>query len=153
MLEPSIYQVNLFVHLVAAALWLGLTVNFSLIMVPLIRDLPEEVAQTQMEDVGRRARRLVSLLMVVLIATGLVNLHRVNMLNLSDAWTSAYGVTAMVKICLAVSLFVAFPFIFILVHRYGSDELSDRIDRMNYLHWSISAVTLVIMFWGVVLNG
>lgn len=153
MLEPSIYHVNLFVHLVAAALWLGLTLNFSLLMVPLIRDLPEEVAEAQMEDIGKRARRLVSLLMVVLIATGLVNLHRVDMLNLSDAWTSSYGVTAMVKIGLALSLFVAFPFIFVLVHRYGSDELSDRINRMNYLHWSISAVTLVIMFWGVVLNG
>lgn len=153
MLEPSIYHVNLFVHLVAASLWLGLTLNFSLMTVPLIRDLPEEVAENQMEAIGKRARRLVSLLMVVLIATGLVNLHRMEMLNLSDAWTSSYGVTAIVKIGLALSLFLAFPFIFILVHRYGSDELADRITRMNYLHWSISAVTLVIMFWGVVLNG
>ena len=153
MLEPSIFHVNLFVHLVAASLWLGLTLNFSLLMVPLIRDLPEEVAEAQMEDIGKRARRMVSFLVLVLVVTGLVNLHRVGMLNFSGAWSSAYGVTAMAKIGLALSLFLAFPFIFVLVHRYGSDELSHRITRMNYLHWSISVVTLVIMFWGVVLNG
>lgn len=153
MMVPTFYQVNMFVHLVAVALWLGMTLNFSLLMVPLIRDLPEELADRHMKTIGRRARRTVGILMLVLIVTGLVNLHRVDLLNLSGAWASDYGMVAGLKITLAFLLFGAFPFLFVLVHRYGSGDLSDRITRMNYLHWAITGVTLVIMFLGVLLRG
>lgn len=153
MMGPTIYHFNLFLHIVAVALWLGLTLNFSLFMVPLIRDLPEELAETHLEAIGKRARRMVVVLMLVLVVTGLVNLHRVNLLNFSGAWASSYGVIAGVKISLALLLFGAFPVLFVLVHRYGSDDVSSRITRMNYLHWGISAVTLVIIFLGVLLSG
>lgn len=151
MIVPSFYQLNLFVHLVAVSLWLGLTVNFSLLMVPLIRELPDEIAESHMESIGRRARKMVSGLMVVLLMTGLINLHRLNLLNFSENWGSAYGVTAGLKVTLALVLFIAFPFLFIIVHRYGSQELEARITRMNYLHWAITAITLVIMYLGVLL--
>jgi putative copper export protein len=151
MLVPSLYQINLFVHLVAVSLWLGLTLNFSLLMVPLMRDLPEDIAESQMETIGKRARRLVSVLVLVLIITGLVNLHRVDLLEASAVWGTSYGITAGIKVSLALAMFVAFPFIFILVHRYGSDDLEARINRMNYLHWGITSLTLVIMYLGVLI--
>jgi hypothetical protein len=122
-------------------------------VVPLIRDLPREVAEEQMESIGRRARLMVVVLMVILIGTGLMNLHRVGLLGGDTSWTTGYGVTAMVKISMAIALFGAFPFIFVVVHHYGSDDLDARITRMNYLHWGISIVTLVIMFFGVLMNG
>lgn len=153
MLVPDVYTINMFLHLLAVSLWLGLTLNFSLLLVPLLRDLPEELAVDQLKKIGQRARRTVSVLVLVLIGTGLVNLHRVGLLNLSDAWGSAYGITAAVKVSLAMLMFLAFPFIMVFVHRYGSDALEDRITRMNYLHWGISAITLIIMFLGVTLRG
>lgn len=153
MILLDFYQINLFVHLVAVSLWLGLTVNFSLLMVPLIRDLPDQVAKEHMKFIGNRARKTVSILILILLITGLINLHRVGLLNFSETWTSTYGLVAMAKVSLAMLLFLAFPFIFIMVHRYGSDQLSARITRMNYLHWSITTVTLIIMFLGTMLRG
>lgn len=153
MIAPGFYTLNMFVHLLAVSLWLGLTLNFSLLMVPLLRDLPEDLAEEQLEAIGVRARRTVTFLVLVLIGTGLVNLHRVGLLNLSGNWGSAYGITAGVKVSLAFLLFLAFPFIMVLAHRYGSDEFEDRIDRMNYLHWGVTTVTIVIMLLGVTLRG
>lgn len=153
MLYPDVYALNMFVHLLAVSLWLGMTLNFSLLMVPLLRDLPEELAEEQMKAIGVRARATVTGLVLVLIGTGLVNLHRVGMLNFSDAWSSAYGVTAGVKIGLAFLMFLGFPLVMVLVHRYGSDDLEDRISRMNYLHWGITVITVVVMLLGVTIRG
>jgi hypothetical protein len=61
--------------------------------------------------------------------------------------------TAAIKVGLALLLFAGFPFLFVAVHRWGSDDLDARISRMNWLHWGISGITLVIMFLGVVVRG
>jgi putative copper export protein len=76
MLIPTWYYLNLFVHPVAVSLWLGLTVNFSVMTVPLLRDLPEQQADRQLTEIRRRARRLVIVLIVILLLTGLVILYR-----------------------------------------------------------------------------
>jgi Sec-independent protein secretion pathway component TatC len=94
---------------------------------------------------------MVSVLVLVLIITGLVNLHRIDLMETSAVWGTSYGITVGIKVSLALAMFVAFPFIFILVHRYGSDDLEARINRMNYLHWGITLITLVIMYLGVLI--
>lgn len=153
MLMPSWYQLNMLVHLVAVSLWLGMTVHFSVMTVPYLRDLPGDQAAEHLTTIGQRARRIVVVLMVVILFTGLLNLHRVGLLTNWSAWEQPYGIIAGIKVGLALLLFIAFPFLFVLVHRYGSQDLEDRINRMNWLHWGISAVTVVIMFLGVLLRG
>ncbi|MFB6345092.1 MAG: hypothetical protein ABEK50_04870 [bacterium] len=153
MLAPNWYHVNMWLHLVAVSLWLGMTVNFSMMTMPLLRDLPRKQAEQQLTAIGHRARRYVTILMLVILATGIVNLHRVGLLTKVAGWGSAYGITAGVKVGLAMLLFVGFPVAFVVVHRYGSSDFESRINRMNQLHWAISVVTLVIMFLGVVMRG
>lgn len=153
LLDPTWYDLNLWIHLVAASLWLGQTVNFSTMTVPILRDLPDDVAEQQLTEIGHRARRFVVLLMVVILTTGTVNLYRLGLLTRLEPWGSTFGVTAGVKVGLALLLFLGFPFLFVLIHRYGSDDLESRITRMNVLHWGISAVTVVIMFLGILISG
>ncbi len=152
MLIPSFYTLNLFVHLLAVSLWLGVTLSFSIFMIPILRKLPEEQAEEHLEWLGQRARKLVVGLMVLLVGTGLVNVHRVGLMNFSEVWGTHYGITAGIKIALAVALFVAFPVIMVLVHRGERDDLNSRLRKMDYLHWGIVAITVIIMFLGVMLR-
>lgn len=149
----SWYHLNLFVHLVAVSLWLGMTVNFSLMTVPYLRKLPDSMAEQYLSSLGQRARQFVVGLMVVILLTGVVNLYRMGLMTNVSAWERPYGVIAGIKIGLALLLFLAFPFLFVVVHRYGSQDLEDRITRMNWLHWGVTGITLVIMFLGVMLRG
>lgn len=153
MLIPDFYTLNMFLHLVAVSLWLGVTVIFSLMVSPLLRNIPEDIAEEQLDLIGAQARRLVTTLMLVLLITGTINLKRVGLLNFSELWLTAYGLTAMLKVGLALTLFAAFPVIIISVHRYGSDELEARLTRMDYLHWILSGITLIILFLGVLMRG
>lgn len=153
MLMPDWYHLNLFVHLVAVSLWLGLTVNFSMMTVPLLRELPEEQAEHHLTEICHRARRMVVVLMGLLLLTGTLNLYRVGLLTRPQFWGKPYGITVGLKVSLALLLFVGFPFLFVAVHRWGSDELDARINRMNWLHWGISGITVVIMFLGVIVRG
>jgi hypothetical protein len=121
-------------------------------MIPMLRQLPQKRAERQLEWIGQRARKLVVGLMLLLLGSGLVNLHRIGLLNLSEGWSTNYGITVGIKVTLALGLFLAFPVIMILAHRRGSDDLESRLRRMDRLHWGITAVTLVIMFLGVLLR-
>lgn len=152
MIVPDFYTLNLFLHLLAVSLWLGVTLSFSIFMIPILRKLPEQQAEKQLEWLGQRARKIVVGLMLVLVGTGLINVYGVGLLNFSENWTTGYGITAGIKIALAVALFAAFPVIMVLVHRGERDELDARLRKMDYLHWGIVAITVVIMFLGVMLR-
>jgi len=152
LLVPTVYHLNLWIHLVAVSLWLGMTVHFSYVTVPMLRSLPSEQARDQLKFMGKRARKLVVFLMVVLLLTGLMNLYRLGLLTDLKGWTTAFGWTVAVKVGLALALFALFPVLFAVTMRRGSPELQDRITRLNYLHWGISLVTLLIMFLGVMLR-
>lgn len=153
MLIPSWFHLNMLVHLVAVSLWLGMTVNFSMMTVPLLRELPREQAERQLSIIGRRARLLVIILVVVILISGVINLYRVGLLTQWYGWSGPYGTTMAIKLILAFLLFLGFPVLFVVVHRYGSSELEDRITRMNRLHWGISIVTVLIMFLGIMMRG
>ena len=152
MMIPTWYHLNLWLHLVAVSLWLGMTVHFSYVTVPMLRALPPEQVGDQLKIMGTRARKIVIFLMAVLLATGMVNLYRLGLLSDGEGWTTAFGWTVAVKVGLALILFGMFPVLFAVSMRHGTPSLDQRITRLNRLHWAISAVTLLIMFLGVMLR-
>lgn len=152
MIIPTFYHFNLWIHLVAVSLWLGMTVHFSWFTVPMLRSLPREQASEQLKYIGVRARKVVIFLMVMLLGTGLVNLHRLGLLTDGSGWTTAFGWTVMLKVGLALALFALFPLLFAVSMRTGSPDLSTLISRLNYLHWGITGITLIIIFLGVMLR-
>lgn len=153
MIPLTLRHVLMTVHLVAAALWLGLTVAFSVMVVPVIRDLPEDRAKASFERIGRQARRWVVVLVVVVVLTGLGNLHVRGLLSDPDLWRGAYGLTLAVKLLLAVGLFVLFPVLMVWFRGFEDQSLEARIRRVDRLHWAVSGITVLIMLLGVTLGG
>ena len=143
---------NSLIHILAACLWLGVTVIFSLFVVPVIRDMPEERADEVLTWIGKRARIFVSILILVFIGTGLVNLYERGLLSSAELWMTTYGLMAKVKISLAVILFVAFPVAMIWFKKLPDQSIDARVRRMDRLHWGITLVSVIIIGLGVALS-
>ena len=88
MLTPTLDTLRLFLHLLAAAVWVGGQLTLAG-LVPGVRALGPDAPRT----VARRFNRIAWPAFAVLVATGIWNL-----LDLDIDATSDYGVTLMVKI-------------------------------------------------------
>lgn len=143
---------NTVVHVLAASLWIGVTVMFSLFVVPVIRDMPEERAEEALTRIGKRARIFVSGLIVLFLITGVGNLYDQGLLSGTERWGTAYGTMAQIKITLALILFVAFPVAMILFRKLPDQSVEARLRRMDRLHWIITLVSVVIIGLGVTMT-
>lgn len=67
------YHVSVFLHLVAAAVWVGSMVFLSLVLVPVARRLPPKERAALIAQVGARFRPVGWTALAVLVLTGVVN--------------------------------------------------------------------------------
>lgn len=108
MLSPTAATIRLFLHVLAATIWVG--GQFTLAgLVPTLRTVAPEATK----PAARRFARLAWPAFGVLIATGLWNLVEVDVANTS----SAYQATIFLKIMLAVAAGA-----FTLVHQLGTSK-------------------------------
>jgi putative copper resistance protein D len=85
---PSLYYVNVTVHVVAAMIWLGGMFFLGLVGAPVLRALePASLRQQLFRDLGLRFRTVGWLAIAVLIVTGVLNLYYRGWLD----WESALG--------------------------------------------------------------
>lgn len=141
-------------HVLAACLWLGSTVAFSIFIVPVVQQMPEDDADEALTWVGKRARMVVSGLIVVFLATGLYNLYQAGLLDGTGpyTWGQPYGIMAAHKITLALILFVAFPVAMVWFKKLPDQSVEARVRRMDRLHWAITLISVVIIGLGVTMT-
>lgn len=107
----TLYHLNVFVHVLAAVVWLGGMFFLAAVGAPVIRRLePASLRRQLFESVGRQFRGLGWLAIVVLLITGIGNLHFRGLL-VAEVWTGPefwvgtnYGRTLAEKVILVAAM-------------------------------------------------
>src|SRR5512145_1127021 len=96
-----------FVHVLAAVTWAGGMLFIALVLVPVVRRLPDPALRTRLvHEVGVRFRAVGWVALGVLVATGLVNLWlRPELLTTTRFWWKA-GLVALALLLSALHDFV-----------------------------------------------
>lgn len=93
----TLYHFNVFIHVMAALLWLGGMFFLAVVGAPVLRKLPSPELRAQMfTQIGRQFRWVGWIAITTLIITGLLNLEFRGMLSMSmlgsaELWRTPYG--------------------------------------------------------------
>ncbi|HEY0672729.1 MAG TPA: DUF4149 domain-containing protein [Longimicrobiales bacterium] len=93
----TLYHFNVFIHVMAALLWLGGMFFLAVVGAPVLRKLPSPELRAQMfTQIGRQFRWVGWIAITTLIITGLLNLRFRGMLSMSmlgsaELWRTPYG--------------------------------------------------------------
>lgn len=97
-----LYQLSVFLHILAAVIWIGGMLFLALVVVPTTRGLPPDERAALFGAVGRRFRTVGWTCIGVLLMTGVVNTayRGVTLENLFSAtlWGSPFGTTLALKL-------------------------------------------------------
>jgi len=90
------FQLSVWLHIIAACVWVGGMVFLAVVIVPITRGLEDRALATRLlHQVGRRFRNVGWVTIGVLVVTGLSNLHYrgVGLEQLTDGefWAGGYG--------------------------------------------------------------
>lgn len=97
------YVLSVWLHIVAATLWVGGMLFLVLVLVPALKTLPDRQLAVQLvRDTGRRFRLVGWVTLGVLVATGLTNLWargiRWDILRTPDFWQGTFGAVLAFKV-------------------------------------------------------
>jgi uncharacterized membrane protein len=98
----SLYHLNLFVHVLATVVWAGGMIFLGPIAAPALRRVePPSLRAQVFQAVGRRFRPLAWACIVLLVVTGLLNLHLLRV-DLGGLLTTGFGHRLLTKWVLVV---------------------------------------------------
>jgi uncharacterized membrane protein len=109
-----VYQISVYLHILAAIVWIGGMLFLGLVVVPATRGLPPPERGRLFVAVGRRFRAVGWVAIAVLLVTGVVNLRERGVtwhaFTSGQLWDSRFGQIlavklALVAIMIALSLF------------------------------------------------
>lgn len=106
----SLYYLNVFIHVLAAMIWLGGMLFLAAVGAPVLRQVePPQLRAVLFKKLGEQFRWVGWLSIAVLVVTGIVNLHFRGLLTAevwtgSEFWTTRYGVVLGAKIGLVVAM-------------------------------------------------
>lgn len=104
----SLYYLNVFLHVLAAMIWLGGMLFLAAVGAPVLRQVkPPELRAILFKKLGEQFRWVGWLCIVVLLVTGVINLHYRGLLTRwvwtgTEFWTTRYGLVLAAKIVLVV---------------------------------------------------
>lgn len=108
------YYVNVYVHVLAAVVWLGGMLFLALVGAPTLRAVePVAVRAMLFQRLGRRFRIVGWVCVAVLLASGILNLHfrrALSASSLGDAafWRTAWGTALAIKLaCVSVMIMLS----------------------------------------------
>lgn len=122
------YYVNVFVHVLAALVWLGGMFFLALVGAPVLRGVePPELRQRLFRGLGARFRLVGWICIGLLLVTGLLNLHfrgvlSMEVLGAPEFWGQPYGRALLGKLVL-VGLMVAFA----AIHDFAVGPAASRL--------------------------
>lgn len=106
----TFYHLNVFFHLLASVYWLGGMFFFAAVGAPVLRTLPDARERSALfRDLGRRFRSTAWIAILVLLGTGIGNLHfrgllRWEIWSASGFWITAYGQLLAAKLALVAGM-------------------------------------------------
>ncbi|MDX1567891.1 MAG: CopD family protein [Longimicrobiales bacterium] len=106
----TLYQLNVFVHVLAAVVWLGGMFFLGAVGAPVLRKVePAKLRASLFREIGVQFRGLGWTAIVILVATGIVNLHYRGLLTGQvwsewTFWSTGYGRILATKIFLVVAM-------------------------------------------------
>jgi uncharacterized membrane protein len=143
----ALYAASVWLHVVAAATWVGSMVFFSAVLVPVLRKGELRGQGTSLvELVGRRYRVLGWIALAVLIVTGTVNLYfrgiGLHLLASSAFWATSFGRALAWKLAL-----VAVVLVLTALHELGAHNR--RV--ASWIGRSLLLISLAILFFAAAL--
>lgn len=158
MLPGWLYIVSVFLHLLAAAVWVGGMLFLGLVVVPALRGISERTSV--LERVGALFERVGIGALLLALLTGLLNLWFRGVHNVEQLWATPTGRMGLLKIGLllvvaALSLWhnrvLGVRAIRLLREAPQSPE-AQRLRRLSsWIGRAMLAVSLLLVFLGVVL--
>ena len=134
------YPVLLTLHLFAALIFIG-TVFFEVLMLEGVRkQVPREAMRAVEQAIGRRARRIMPWVLLVLYGAGIGMAWNYRAV-LADPWSSGFGTLLTLKIVLAISVLGHFITAMTLG---GTGKLRSR--HFQIIHISVFCHVILIVF-------
>lgn len=97
------------IHLVCAAIWVGGSLFIAIVFAPLLKTMASSVEERLqiMIKVGRRFNKIAIPSLVILIATGIFNVHQM-IIRPDFLFSTSYGIMVVIKIILVIALLISF---------------------------------------------
>ncbi|MEM3089090.1 MAG: CopD family protein [Candidatus Nitrosotenuis sp.] len=97
------------IHLVCAAIWVGGSLFIAIVFAPLLKTMAPTVEERLqiMIKAGRRFNKIAIPSLVILIATGIFNVHQM-ILRPDFLLSTSYGIMVVIKIILVIALLISF---------------------------------------------
>lgn len=160
----NLYLVLLWVHILAACVWVGGMAFLAIILVPALRKLPDRgIALALIQSTGRRFKIGGWIALVVLMLTGITNVSGLfgSMTLMFDGafWAGPAGRTLAVKLCLvAITLTISATHDFVVgpkavaAMRSGSPESAESLRRAaSWMGRANFLIALAIVLCGVLI--
>ena len=127
---PLLYYVNVALHVLAAMLWLGGMFFLGVVVAPALRAIEQPALRQRLfQQLGVRFRSVGWIAIVVLIVTGLVNLHYRGWLHWDGVFGSAAFWRTGVGTALAIKLAsVTVMIIVSAIHDFALGPLAGRVE-------------------------
>ena len=122
------YEIVVFVHILAAMLWVGGILFLSLVVVPASRRYPPDVRARLFTDVGRRFRVVGWTALAVLVVTGTVQMAARGA-TLANVLDGSFFQTAWGRVMGAKLLAVVLMMLLTAVHDFVAGPAADRVAR------------------------
>jgi hypothetical protein len=135
------YPVLLTLHLFAALIFIG-TVFFEVLMLEGVRkQVPREAMRAVEQAIGRRARRIMPWVLLVLYGAGIGMAWNYRAV-LADPWSSGFGTLLTLKIVLAISVLGHFITAMTLMLR---GRMTSRRSRIIHISVFIHVIGIVLL--------
>ena len=110
---PTLYYINVTIHVLAALVWLGGMFFLALVGAPVLRGVePAELRQALFDQLGRRFRSVGWIALGVLLVTGVANLYFRGLMHWQGVWAngafwrSTWGTALAVKLAAVLVMLV-----------------------------------------------
>lgn len=126
---PAPYWISVTIHVLAAMFWLGGMLFLGVVGAPVLRTLEPGLRQSLFQALGLRFRTAGWMAIVVLVVTGLINLHYRGLLRWNGVlasgafWDSGVGRALAVKVGVVTAMIVLAA-----VHDFALGPAAGRVD-------------------------
>lgn len=105
LMKPWVHYTLTLIHICAALFWMGWIVFIFLLLMPVVKRTVPSAVEDLMPALKRRVRKVVFVLILLIVATGLHNMYYRGLFDTDVLLNSAYGRRFLVKLGAALILF------------------------------------------------
>lgn len=150
-----LYQISVWIHIIAATVWVGGMLFLVLVLFPLLRKSDKEDNHELIYKVGKRFRRIGWVSLFILFISGILNIYFSFGLNLREIFISEFGNILQLKLTVfLLIIIVSFIHDFITgpIIRKSTGKKREKWRRVTrYLGLTNLFLGLLIVFLGVIL--